>query len=448
MSFPPPTPNQARVLWFSLTALGVAVLLGLGLGLIWGLGAVLRALSPVLLPVALALVLAYVLDPVVGFLAHKKIPRAWAIALVFALCLAVAGGVVGSVVPGLLEETRALINELPKSPEELRRGIRNFLDRTTLGRHLVSWQISSLLAPRAGTNAPGAAPTPGGQSTTPPTNEPALSQGQTNAAALPSTNAPAGANTGAPQPSDEYLSETVMLRLTDVLKLAVKWVSAQMGNVTTWAEFVIGFVLAPVCLFYFLLEKDDIRRHWTDYLPIHESKAKEEVVFILRAINDCMIVFFRGQVLVAACVGVLLTLGYLMMGLHYAVLLGLVAAVLGIVPYLGTIITLTLALTVAAVQFGDWVHPLLVLGIAIGVKILEDFVISPKILGDRAGLHPLTIIIAVMVGTTVLGGVLGALLAIPLTAALRTLMYRYVWKDRASDTPASAAGGTPGTAGS
>ncbi len=65
--------------------------------------------------------------------------------------------------------------------------------------------------------------------------------------------------------------------------------------------------------------------------------------------------------------------------------------------------------------------------------------ISTKIVGDRVGLHPLTIIVAVMVGTTLLGGIMGGVLAIPLTAALRTLMFRYVWKDRvhAGDAPAA-----------
>jgi predicted PurR-regulated permease PerM len=67
------------------------------------------------------------------------------------------------------------------------------------------------------------------------------------------------------------------------------------------------------------------------------------------------------------------------------------------------------------------------------VQLLEGFVISPKIIGDRVGLHPLTIIIAVMVGTTLMGGVLGGVLAIPLTAALRTLMFRYVWRQRAAE---------------
>jgi predicted PurR-regulated permease PerM len=59
---------------------------------------------------------------------------------------------------------------------------------------------------------------------------------------------------------------------------------------------------------------------------------------------------------------------------------------------------------------------------------MEGLVISPKIIGDRVGMHPLTVIIAIMIGTTLLGGIIGGVLAIPLTAALRTVMFRYVWK--------------------
>ena len=75
---------------------------------------------------------------------------------------------------------------------------------------------------------------------------------------------------------------------------------------------------------------------------------------------------------------------------------------------------------------------LLVLAVFAVVQTLEGLVISPKIMGDRVGLHPLTIIIAVMVGTTLLGGLLGGILAIPLTAALRVVMFRYVWRKHES----------------
>ena len=107
-----------------------------------------------------------------------------------------------------------------------------------------------------------------------------------------------------------------------------------------------------------------------------------------------------------------------------------VAIVLTMIPFLGAIATCAAALVIAFVQFGDWQHPLLVLAVFAVVQSLEGFVIQPKIMGDRTGLHPLTIIIAVMVGTSVLGGILGGILAIPMTAAGKVLMLRYVWKQR------------------
>jgi predicted PurR-regulated permease PerM len=191
-----------------------------------------------------------------------------------------------------------------------------------------------------------------------------------------------------------------------------------------------GLALVPVYAFYFLLEKRGIESHWSDYLPVTQSGFKDELIFVIKAINEHLITFFRGQVLVAICDGICYTIGFLLIGLPYAVLLGVMATFLTMIPFLGAIATCAAALVIAFVQFGDWQHPLLVLVVFAVVQSLEGFVIQPKIMGDRTGLHPLTIIIAVMVGTTVLGGILGGILAIPLTAAGKVLMLRYVWKKR------------------
>jgi predicted PurR-regulated permease PerM len=183
-----------------------------------------------------------------------------------------------------------------------------------------------------------------------------------------------------------------------------------------------------VYAFYFLQEKTRIASRWTDYLPVADSGFKNELVFVLNSINNYLIAFFRGQVLVAICDGILYTIGFLIIQLPYAALIGAMAIVLTLIPFLGAIITCAVALILAFVQSGHWVQPLLVLAVFAVVQTLEGLVIAPKIMGDRVGLHPVTIIIAVMVGTTLLGGLLGGILAIPLTAVLRVLMFRYVWK--------------------
>ncbi|HUR44816.1 MAG TPA: AI-2E family transporter, partial [Candidatus Saccharimonadales bacterium] len=248
-----------------------------------------------------------------------------------------------------------------------------------------------------------------------------------------STNIVGGTNTvvnaAAPENAEAArFSESVLAWIREVAPVVGNWLWAQVSRVASWAGMIVGIAMVPVFTFYFLREKEQIQKGWTRYVPLQESWLKDESVFVLSAINNYLIVFFRGQVLIAFCNAVMLTLGFLMMGLNYAVLLGLTAGFLSIVPYLGTVVTIIPTVVLAAVQFRDLLHPLLVVGVFSIVHLIEGFVISPKVMGDRVGLHPLTIIVAVLVGTTLLGGILGGILAIPLTAAMRVLMFRYVWK--------------------
>jgi len=328
-----------------------------------------------------------------------------------------------TVVPRLIVETDALLKRLPEYTDTLRVKLDDFMKHSSLGVKLRdSWRRSV-----GGQQAAAPSPLAGALL---PTNVAGLSA--TNVASLSATNA---APAALPAPAsgaawDTEFGRAVLSWAAGALPKVGNWLLARLSQVASWAGLVLGLALAPVYVFYFLLEKEGITRNWTDYLPVRESKLKEEAVFVLTAINECLIVFFRGQVLVSFCSGTLLTIGLSILGLHYAVLLGAIAALLGIVPYLGVMISLVLAVALAIVQFGDWWHPVLVLAIFGLVQLIEGLVVSPKIIGDRVGMHPLTIIIAVLTGTTLLGGILGGVLAVPLTAALRTLMFRYVWKRR------------------
>lgn len=440
MSFPSPSPRQARVLWTSITALAIAVMLAL-LGMVfWAAGWLFERLSSVLLPIAFALILAYILDPVVEFFVRRKISRPWAITLVFALATLLTAGILGSVVPDVVRETRQLVITLPANADKLRKKIEDFIEHSNVAHQLESMLRSTTTPIPVVTNSPEAVSLTN-RSLAPlsATNHFDTSLRLTEADSLPGgvlfrsdTIKPAGDLEAINSFLNTPLSETFISRAEELLKVLLRWIGGQLGKVSVWAEFLIGLVLVPVYLFYFLLEKQKINRGWTDYLPIKESWAKNEAVFVLQAINDCLIVFFRGQVLVSLTVSALLTIGYFVLGLNYVALIGFVAATLGIVPYLGALTSLAFALTVSIIQFGDWTHPLLVLAVAGTVKLLEDFVISPKIMGERSGLHPLTIIIAVLMGSTLMGGIIGAILAIPLTAVLRTLMFRYIWVRRGS----------------
>jgi len=369
MNIPSPSEKQSRVIWFSLTAVAVATVIILGGLLIWGFGWLANKLAAVIFPLAIAAVFAYLLDPLVDFFERRMIPRTRAILLVFFVLLMLMVILLATVVPQLVVEIKSLVQQMPEYAERLQHSLTDKLAQSNL-----AGRAREMLATDMGTS--------------------------------------------------------LQNWLASVAPVASGWLFLQLQRAASWVGFLIGLALVPVYLFYFLQEKSGIQRTWTDYLPLNESKVKEEVVFVLTSINDALIVFFRGQVLVALCTGTMLAIAFSILRLNYAILLGAVAAILGIMPYVGSITCLLLALVLSAVQFGDWLHPLLVLAIFGVVQLVEGFVISPKIIGDRVGLHPLTIIVAVLVGTTLMGGILGGVLAIPLTAALRTLMFRYVWKKR------------------
>src|SRR3954464_871388 len=125
MSFPPPTPMQGRVLWFSITALAVSIMVILVGLLFWGFGWLINALSSVILPLAVAGVLAYLLDPLVDFLEHRKVARTRAILLVFFVAVMLVVILLATVVPQLIVETRQLVDQVPGYSEKLRAYLSN-----------------------------------------------------------------------------------------------------------------------------------------------------------------------------------------------------------------------------------------------------------------------------------------------------------------------------------
>ena len=429
MGFPLPTEKQGRILWVSITALAVGVLLALIGLLVLGLGWVINQLSVVLLPLAVAGVIAYLLDPVVDYFVTLRVPRVRAVLLVFFLVIMLVIGLLATVVPRVIVETNSLVKSLPGHVEDMQKKFEEWMVSTPLGIELPSWWPWS----GSSTNAPGVKEsvevpsTAGGDSTNAVLVADSESAGATNEVGAASADGARSARI------NRDLGESLiswMPRALQSLPVVGKWLVSQLSAMASWVGLIIGFSLIPVYLFYFLLEKRGIQRSWTDYLPVHESRTKEELVFVLKSINDYLILFFRGQVLVALCDGVLCTIGFLLIGLPYAFLIGLAAGFLSIVPYLGFVISLVPALVLAIIQYGVWLHLVLTLVVFGVVQSLEGLFISPKIMGDRVGLHPLTIIVAVMLGTALMGGILGGILAIPLTAALRVLMFRYVWRKR------------------
>jgi len=179
-----------------------------------------------------------------------------------------------------------------------------------------------------------------------------------------------------------------------------------------------------------LNEKPRIEKRWKEYLPLRASPLRDEVAEALSEINKYVTAYFRGQLLVCLVDGVLIGTALTLIGLNFAPLIGLLVVILTMVPYIGIIVCWVPAVLIAAFQWGDWLHPIGVTLIFIVIQNLEGIFYAPRIVGNYVGLHPMTVIVSIFVWGLIIGGVLGPLLAVPLTATIKVLLARYVWGRR------------------
>ena len=194
------------------------------------------------------------------------------------------------------------------------------------------------------------------------------------------------------------------------LKAAGSGVLSLFGMLTSMA-------VIPIYLFFFLLSSGDPTKKLGDHLNFLQPSLRADIVFLVREFVSIIVSFFRGQLIIGLIMGVMLAVGFTAIGLKFGLFIGLMLGILNIVPYLGTIIGLGVALPLALLQPEGGVQLVgLVLGVFIVVQNIEGWYLTPKIMGDRTGLHPVTIIFSIFFWGTALGGILGMILAIPLTA--------------------------------
>src|SRR5262249_37974119 len=208
-------------------------------------------------------------------------------------------------------------------------------------------------------------------------------------------------------------------------------VKKSVGGVLGVTGFLLSLVMVPIYLFFLLKERPRIEAHWRDYLPLRASPLKDEIAEALAEVNNYIIAYFRGQLLVCLVDGILIgSMLTIYPGLNFAPLIGCLVVVLTMIPYIGIVLCWVPAVIIAAFQFGDWTHPLIVTGIFILIQNLEGMFYAPRIVGQSVGLHPMTVIVSIFVWGLLIGGLLGPILAVPLTATIKVLLTRYVWGPR------------------
>ena len=184
--------------------------------------------------------------------------------------------------------------------------------------------------------------------------------------------------------------------------------------------WVANVVLVPVLTFFFLRDWDVFVDRFASLVPRDKAPT---VSRLARESGEVLGGFLRGQLLVMLILGVLYAIGLRMLGLDLGILVGVIAGLLTFVPYLGPATILVLGGIAAVVQFGDWQHLVGILAVwGIG-QVIESYWLTPKLVGDRIGLHPVVVIFAVFAGGS-LFGFLGMLLALPI-AAIANVLLRY-----------------------
>ena len=332
-----PTPFQRAACWSALAWACVAFLALLIVAALYGLVMAFVALESVLLPVIIAGVLAYLLNPCVDWVEHH-LRRRRVVAVLLVMCGAslLVGGGGAVIVPPLVSQTKLLIDKSDEILKDAMTSGEDFLNENSHARFVVDIFYDRL---------------------------------------------PKQLDKGTPSYGDK-LKHTLNYHSKDLTDIAVRWLTAGTRALYGSVGLLVGLVLIPVFLFYFLLQSETIRQNWDIVLPIRGSRFRDEVVGTLSQINDYIV-----QMMVSLIDGLLLGCALKIMGLPYAVTIGAAAALLGIIPYIGMITTSIPALLLAWVTWHDVGHVATVLIIFLSVSQLDGWIFQPKILGKRLHMH-------------------------------------------------------------
>jgi len=184
-------------------------------------------------------------------------------------------------------------------------------------------------------------------------------------------------------------------------------------------------LISPVVAFYLLRDWDLLVAKVNSWLPPANAGVVRDQC---RKVDEVLAGFVRGQLLVSTSMGVLYGLGWSLVGLDFGVVLGVLAGIMSFVPFVGALFAAAVAVAIAIGQWGfDLSHVGLVAGVFLVVQTIESAFLTPRLVGERVGLHPVWVLFAVMAGGEILG-FLGVLVAVPVAAALAVLV-RY-WIDR------------------
>lgn len=315
-------------------------------------------MQTVVLPVTLAMILYYLLRPVLRLLERFRIKRIWGILIIFIGVIGLITLVIFLVLPFLRDQLQMLIEEFPEYFMQLLTDIDAFLRNSFVGDYYT------------------------------------------------------GSNFDIDQ-----LMETLPDNLAGILQDAVSSIiSGVTGFLSTITSFVLSIVIVPFILFYLLKDGEKLPEYILKLLP---PRLRDDTREVFGEADKQLSAYIQGQLIVAFLIGVMVYIGFLIIGMEYALLLGVLAMFTSVVPYIGPAIAITPAVIIALVT-----SPFMLVKLAIVwtvVQLVEGNVISPQVMGKTLYIHPVTIIFVLLTAGS-LFGIAGVILGIPAYAILRVLV--------------------------
>lgn len=424
-----PTPFHLSALWTAIAALSITIILAITIGFIYLGTQIISFLQPLLIPFAVAAVLAYLLEPVVAWLVRLGLNRQRAVLLVFSIASAIFIGILLLIVPTLIRQAGEFGHEFARQGGYAEKAKARMSQLATEWHAKIKQDYGIELLDFIG------GPKKDENVTAPSTVAP----GQVSMQVENKTEEDSKTKEQSFDLNDLLTGAWLKTAITNLVPATWSLTQRSLGGFLGVFGFLLSFVIVPLYLYYFLTESAVIAQRWSDYVPLRASQFKDEVVGTITEINGYLIAFFRGQLVVSLINGLATGMGLVIVGLKFGWLIGLSLCLLGIIPYLGIVICWIPAVIIASVQGGDgtwitgdpwWVFPLVVTGIFAVVQQIDGLYITPKIVGESVGLHPMTVIMSVFLWSLIMGGLLGAILAVPMTASFKVLFQRYVWEKR------------------
>ena len=323
-----------------------------------------KILKDTFFSIFIAMILAFIINPFVTMLEGKGIKRGYGVIIVYLMFILIITVLIATVIPKTVQELTKLVAQAPQT-----------LDALSIKAEEFSKALSRMFEGKMFTGF---------------------------------------------DPSNMNLVDTFGDKFLEILKKSQDLMISNLKNIATGISTVLySFVKLFIVLvfsYYFVVDKDKIKSKVVELIP---EKYKRDVFFVSMRINEALLGFVKGRLLMAVFVGLLTMISLLIVGVDFAVIIGLITCVADIIPYIGPFLGFAPAILFALIESpikAVWVGIIFV-----AIQWAENNIIAPKLLGDKVGLNPLVILLSIIIGGGMFG-VLGMILGVPAVSIIMILV--------------------------